>query len=311
MRQHNPYQLTNKYGCTVAVGSNSKATFTSWLHISPLEIQNTLTAGLAHSTSSSAANRDANKVYLTDFQRVHKWRNNTQNSALQFTFWLLKPRKALPSFNGAVSGGAAVHGPAIAPAYNRDYVAGCVNSQPTMYVQDFKDASVLTGAVPLGATEQTVTPFMSPTLCSNFKIKKFFVTRSDGKKGHSFTMQPGEECHHVAKFGYRRPLMCSYNKFDMNAENSENMIKWECLKNTPLIFMQLSGTVSHTGGETPSSAIGLGLGNMDYVQELHWKIYAAQQYPTTYGNFMTNVPAMTDPEQVAEVDADDAKEEYT
>lgn len=251
-----------------ATFANRNYTFTHWKHLSLLEIQTALseTLGTGVPSGQTTPANNAQRVYVTDLTRKHRWRNTLGGGEMEMQFYQLIPRDHMPAVFGG-TGGAMTITPSVTTAYG---VGGAL-ANPTMYTQAFTDEAIANGGGAKVPFENTAaTPFMSPLMTSMFKIKPMVVQGPNGK-GSLIKLQPGEECSYTGR--YNGPHMVSANKYLLSglATSTVGSI-WEFRKGMPIIFIQARGSVSHdANGKTN---VGLGPTGLDYFQDFRFRLWA-------------------------------------
>lgn len=282
-----PTRVVGEYynGLTVAVGL--KDTWTHWKHLSLIDIQNVLTAAAA-SSSSTAPTKDALKQYLCQLTRQHSWTNNSSSAQVRLQFYSLKPRRDIPATGLA----------AISPSSSNAPSTGGTLNNPVLYTQGFADPALYVGpsgtaGTRVAANHVSATPFMVPALCSMFKIKPMPVKFPSGMSSSGLLL-PGQCIRYEGK--YRGPMLCSWNKFGLDGSVGNTIAAtWECLRETPLIMVQMHGTAVHD--TTPVTNINYGIGDIDYLQNFKFEIW--QPVVSVPQTMTTTVPlpALTNPEQ--------------
>lgn len=261
-----PTRISGQYGQNIGGLANTKHSFTMWKHLSLLDIQNVLTAGLVGQSSLTTPSNNAMKTYLAGLHRTHNIRNAENGGACHLEFYQLKPRRDIP----------ANYSSPIAPTCTNAYGTSGVIVDPTMFKQPFLDEQKYTGSNTGSATntmlytDVSVTPFMSPPMCSMFKIVPYKVKWPSGDSKADGVLLPGEQL--IIRNQYRGPMLCSWNKFGLDASVSGTMANtWEVLKETPLIMCFVKGTVAHD--TVSASIIGTCRFDLDYYQNYEFELW--------------------------------------
>ena len=293
-----PTRISGQFGQSEAVPVNAKYSMAMWKHLSLLDIQNVLTAGLPQSSTTTPAN-NALKTYLANLHRSHNFRNSMNGSSCHLEFYQLRPRRDIP----------ANYASFIAPVCDNSYTAGGNYGNPPMFTQAFTDEAKYVGSNGGPATntmlfsDVSATPFMSPSLCSMFKITPYKVKWPSGASAADGVLLPGEQItiHNT----YRGPMLCSWNKFGLDGRTSANMNNtWEVLKETPLIMCFYKGTVSHGTSvvlgvpNTPNTIIGTGPAQLDYYQNYEFELWKPVIAVPQVANMTTGQGVLSGAEQV-------------
>lgn len=297
-----PTNVTGLYAGHLTAAANSKNTYAHWKSISLIDYQNVLTAaGVA--TSSTNPTYDAVKYYIAGLERKHTWTNNMSYGQVHVQFYCLTPRRSIPA--------AAIGVGVISPPSSNVSGTGGFLATPALYAQSFADDGKYTNAVGTVTTtsvaysDAAATPFMSSALCSMFKIRPMMVTLPNGKKGSAGVLLPGESCTYTGK--YLKPQMVSWNKFGLTGNSAGTLANtWEVLDNTPLILMQLRGTVSHSAAS--HLLINYGLAALDYINEFKYEIWRTTSATAQTMHATTTEAAFGDPEQTNVVDGGERAE---
>lgn len=258
-----PDRVAGQYGATMGLNitnpANKKA-FTFYKNLAIVDID-TICKKYVGANSSTAAASDAKRFYLSNKKVRHEFRNAC-NTACELQWYQLTPRRDIPATNV----------PAIAPSSSLAYATGGIAGAPLMYTQGFTDEVAITGNK-IAQNDIAATPFMSPALCSLFKIRPLEFIR----------LEPGETYQRHEEF--KGPLMISYNKFGLMG-NATNTIagSWEVLKQTPLLFCYLKGTPSHDISDM--SIVQEGLAQVDYIQTFSYEVWKFD---------LAQVPLITNP----------------
>jgi hypothetical protein len=297
-----PNKALGTYYAQVNCGIDATLGFSFWKHMSVMDIDNTLigweakTANATSSQNSGTGSGNAYKTYLCNLVRTTEMRNASP-ADLHLQFFALYPRRDMPVSQGATAC------PQIAPLAS-NAPGDCVITNPIMWTQPFTDqpiapdaANIVTAAgSKIGYNNPAVTPYMNPTLCQAFKIRRIKVSFPDGKKS-SGILHIGDT---VRFSGTRKaPFMVSYNKFGLDAEAAYVVRnQWEVMRQTPLIFCLMRGTPSHD--TTVKTNVGLGAGYLDIVQRCHYEVYQFSSVVPTTMNFINSVPSVSISEQIGE-----------
>lgn len=269
-------------------GPNRGIQVSSFKHIGINEISQMLDHDLFGSVAQdSKTNPQLNtmKNYMYNVTRQHVWRNNAQAGQCELKFYVLRPRNHIPV---ATSVGG------LAPANSVQYSVGGIAINPTNISSLNDEAPAFLGGNLLDSYDYQCTPYMIPTLTELFKIKRLKVAGPTGRGWHH-RLLPGQECRLEGK--YKGPMLVNFNKFGMTALAAQGIANvYEVLKQTPLVWVQMYGTVSHNDASPVTSYRGIF--EVDYVQMVKWCFAQAPgairklQVDTT-----TDEPTMTDPEQ--------------
>lgn len=281
-----PDRVAGTYGNSIENSgtANKKVPATFYKHLAIVDLD-TIAKKYIGATSATTPANDAQRYYLTNKRVKHVFRNNG-NSACVIQFYLLQPRRDIP----------ATGVPAIAPSTSLVYGTGGAAFNPAMYIQAFSDEGTV--ATRIAYDDLAATPFMSPTLCSLFKIRP--LDRQELEPGATYT----REEH------FKGPIMVSYNKFGLGGGAAQTIaLAYECLKQTPLLFAYFEGTASHDSVDR--TLVATGLVQVDYVQSFSydvWKFDTAQVPVTT--NPVTGGPSFTAYRQVDEATGADVTEAF-
>lgn len=217
---------------------------------------------LTSQTSGSSAGYNTQKNYMYDCDRHHTWRNNCAFADVHVEFWALHARDNIP-----VSATVGT----MAPPETNDYKTGGGLVAPTAMSTLEQETPAFTGGVDIVRSSLSTTPFSFPNYASLFKIRRLKVAGPGGKKSKHLLL-PGQECRFTGRF--RGPMMVNYNKFGLTANDAETIGDlYEVLKKTPLIYVFIRGTVSHS--DATLANVGLGVFALDYFQAVKWKFLQA------------------------------------
>lgn len=294
MKDISPTLAVGEFRNSIQGSAGQKITMTHFKALSPQDVQNAIdmmqqewqlkvssntVGGAAPYTTNANPSFQFEKAYIHNLVRKHMWRNNTSHSEIEMQFYLLKPRRGpLPWY--ASNNSAATILSAIAPpgadetTMNNALTGGCL-VRPNLWYQYFTDAPI-TGTPNSGSGGQisdrdpAVTPYMNPVLCQLFKIKPLRVNGPQGFKSLQ-RVCPGQEVSFEGK--YRKPYLCNFAKFGLTGAASYDV--WDTYqllgKETPIIMVQFTGTVSHKS--TDNTVVDLGLPAVDYFQAWRFEHY--------------------------------------
>lgn len=317
-----PTDLAGNYGNQITVGKNATGMCTHWKHLSLVDIQLVLdtlgaTAGMTSSgatanlpsafagTTPTALKYNAGvintmKAYVSDVTRKHIWRNSANYGETNIQFYVLKPRRDIPSYRN----GAALS--TITPPCTTNYGTGGTQSNVTSWYQatlDEQNAMAPTGGNAITAgflANQLIStdwsPFWSQQLTSNFKIKPLKVVGPNGKSS-KIRLQPGQECYYEGK--YRGPTMYNFNKLWLNTSDTSCKVTdvWEVRRETPIILCVHNGSVCHDS--TTLTSVGTTPIYLDYFQQYKLKVWQPTIIPKRQAYVSTSIPNFTgNPEQV-------------
>lgn len=246
----------------------TQTAFFGWLGRSMADIQAILDNLnlLNGATSGANASRNSGSAYQYDMMWSHRWRNNS-NGPVVLRFWKLYPRRDMPAKQ------TGMDFPGLTPAFGYGY-GDCLVQDPNGWTQPFLDMATPVGALNFTASHLGVTPFMNPSLVRAFKVKKCYV-QFEGRKQHNVTMKQGTECGLTVK--KLRPYAATFSKFGMISTQANSIGQaYQCLKETPLIMIQMEGIIVHDSLNL--DRINKGIGYIEYMVERKGRILISDSF---------------------------------
>lgn len=291
LKNNTPAEFAGNYSGRVACAQNVKQSFTFWLNKSTVDIQGLLNYWGPDSVVSRENN--AMKFHMFDLVKEHEWRSTT-NATTGLELYVLWPRRRLAT-STTDTFGVSTTLPQISPLSQTGLYTNAYLAQPSMYTQDFLDRDQSGTAGKIAYNSIMATPYMSPTLCANFKIKPLSIMWPNGQRGHKGYLEAGQTLRLTS--ASRKVVMYNYNKLGLTGQAYFNVGRtWEVLEDTPLLFVYVTGTPSHSA--EAHQEIALGYGALDYVARTKFKGIMSNVVRPTTGFVTTDIPNLTTPEQM-------------
>lgn len=293
-RMNTPASLVGYAQTGMGASIGTKQWYSHFLHMSPFEITGMLAYFAGTSAALPASNAD--KFYMFDLTRTHEWRNSC-NATVQLEWFVGFPRRDIPQYTKD-SGGTLRACPSIAP-FNVGNDANTLNPI-SAFSRDFSDRGTDGSIAAISYTDPAATLFMSPTVTSAVKLKPLVLQWPNGQKSHQGMLEAGQTLRLIS--GFRKPRMYSYNKLFTNgtwAYKVENT--WQCLKETPLIFVSVRGTNSHD--KDTNTNINFGLARLDYTCTVKFNAILTQTIPSVTGRYTQQMNSITTAQQTIPVTA--------
>jgi len=277
---------------TSAIGF--KECYTHYLHKDPYSLSGLL--AYFNVESKGDAPEDSSKQYMFNYVREHEWRNATNGTA-EVEAYVLYPRRDLPIWTQEQLGATLQAMPQWCP-YNRLLSSSNTLLSPTGFTQDFLDRNQAGTVSKITYHDLAVTPYMSPTTCSQFKIKPLSLQWPNGQKGYKGLLEAGQTLKLVSRSP--RPMMVSYSKYCLNGQ-AENTVEstWQILKGMPLLMIFIRGTNVHDA--TTNTSINIGASRLDYTTTIKFGAITTQAFKSVTSRFTNQMNSVTTPEQVVPV----------
>lgn len=234
---------------------NNQTCFVGWQGLGLQDIQACLDDSKKEQVSGENANETMKTRYMYDMQWNHNWRNNS-NAPVHLSFWKLVCRRDIPAYRAGTSAQSAPFTPVADYKYD-----SCLLQDPGGWTNPIANDMQTSLSSGWSYAKVGTTPYSSPFVTKNFKISKMFVSKG-AMKVHNVLLRPGEELTFSKK--RTRPYGTSFAKFYLSYDYSADLgDQWECLKETPLMFITMRGVNVHDSVTTTN--VQTGKGWVDYT----------------------------------------------
>lgn len=271
--------------------TNTQFYAATFLHRSIQDITNVMSSLLGLNASTNPT-KGAQYAYMSDFKRIHTFKNNNQFTRVKLFLYRLQPRRE----------GSSSASQLLMVQQSNNYNSAFQLNPPLMQQPFVQDAKVPQGATALNFSFPGITPYDFPTLTRLFKIRPYKVwwqspiPARKPKARHYGYIEPGEQLSFMVK--RLKPYMMSYDKYGIDVTTPSSVgTLYEWLKETPLLLIRMEGTVAHSIA-TPANVV-LGNKGLDYYSIIDYNQVSFSAQGRTTGTYTTNIPtvANTDVEQ--------------